>query len=187
MKRKSVTANYEFTTGDERYRDSMPVTLKYDHEGQFTEEEESKQAIEEVTKWFDGRYPEAVLQSVVINHPITVVLKKDYDPTHNKVGNCGYRVSGPGIDIPFGWFTAKDFPFVDPATAAEPDGELSDLVLIDLDGNQENFVTGLYHFPYTLDGEHTEGWWRVDPFYQESLNLKKMRWSYLDLGRYKKK
>jgi len=94
------------------------------------------------------------------------------------------KVSHPGIEIPIGWFTSDEKPFVDPETSGEPDGESSDDVLIDLDGQRKNFVVGRYMFPYTLDGEHSDGWWLVPEFYQDSLDLENMRWSYLPLARY---
>jgi hypothetical protein len=88
------------------------------------------------------------------------------------------------IDVPFGWFNSDQFPFVDPDTKGQEDGEISDRVLIDIDGKRETFAVGCYHFPYTMDGDLTEGFWSVGEFYQSSLDEEAMRWSYLPLARY---
>jgi len=180
MKKRLFLVNYEFRTGGHRYNDYELVTIKFDKK---LDEEAGRKAAEKTAeRWFRERGTDAELISVVAKPAHELI----YWPGEKAVVT-GSVVSHPGIEIPFGNFSSDQNPFVDPATAGEPDGETSDLVLIDLDGKQENYVTGVYRFPYTLDGHHTDGYWSVDAFYQESLDLKKMRWSYLDLARYKKK
>lgn len=96
------------------------------------------------------------------------------------------KISHPGVEIPAGWFTGEEKPLIDPETKDWPDGMLSDYVLIDLDGKRETFDIGCYHYPYTLDGVYTEGWWSVGEFKQSALEPNNMRWSYLPLKRYEK-
>lgn len=189
---------FEFETAGQQYVDFDLITIKFD---KFLDEEAGRRAAEETaTRWFKERGTDAVLLSCVAKHTRELIYWPDNKVPvstpklvnidwldRTTVGACGIRISHPGVKIPDGWFTVFDKPFVDPATANEPDGETSDLVLIDLDGNRETFVTGCYHFPCTLDGERTGGWWRVDEFWQSSLDEKNMRWSYLPLARYEKK
>jgi hypothetical protein len=92
------------------------------------------------------------------------------------------KASYPGIEIPNGWFSNDVKPFVDPEMNDPLDGIVSDLVLIDLDGDRKNFVTGTWHF----DHAGREGWWRIEEFYKSSLDLDNMRWSYMPLKRYEK-
>jgi hypothetical protein len=87
MKKKIILVNYNFTIGDERHRDSVLVSLKYDKEGQYTETQEREKAIETVLEWFEKMYPESKIVSVVPNHAITAAMDK---PVLNADKEDGY-------------------------------------------------------------------------------------------------
>jgi len=160
MKKKMMLVNYEFTTGTERFSHSQIVSLRF--EGKKTENEEKLAATEALIAWFKKTYPESELQSVVPWPTIYADI--------------------PGNGVPYGWFTNDVKPFHDGLIDPE-DGAISDEVLIDLDGNQKDFVVGCWHFPHGK----SEGFWRVPEFYESSLQDENMRWSYLPLAKYEKR
>lgn len=86
MKKKIILVNYVFTTGSERYEQSVLVSLKYEYEGQYTVEQEENAAIEAVIQWFKTRYPESELLSVVPNHTISATMNS----IRQTVENDGY-------------------------------------------------------------------------------------------------
>jgi hypothetical protein len=164
MKKKMMLVNYEFTTGTERFSHSQIVSLRF--EGKKTEEQEKHAAIDALIAWFKKTYPESELQSVVPWPTIYADI-----PTHNE--HCE--------DVPFGWFGNEHRPWLD-KDISDDHQHISDLVLIDIDGKRETFVTGKWHSK--PDG--TGGWWAVDPHFESSIDHDNMRWSYLPLAKYDK-
>lgn len=139
-------------------------------ESRISETEAQQQACEGLAIDFNRSFPDHDLISIQATAPLTVypddvIIQKE---------------------IPVGWFTSDVKPFVDPETKDWLDGMLSDYVLIDLDGKRNDYAIGCYHYPYTLDGVYTDGWWSVDEFKQSALEVHNMRWSYLPLKRYEK-
>jgi hypothetical protein len=164
MKKKMMLVNYEFTTGDEKFKQSQIVSLRF--EGTVTEEQEKRAAVDALIAWFSKTYPESDIQSVVPWPTIYADIQGSNDKPM----------------VPFGWFKNDHKPFVDFSGESE-EGDISDLVLIDIDGKRDIFVTGKWHFPF----KDREGWWQTDEDFEDAIVPEFMRWSYLPLAKYDKR
>jgi hypothetical protein len=167
MKKRLFLVNYEFTTGGHWYSDYELITIKFD---KFLNEEEGRKAAEvTATRWFKERGTDAVLESCVAKPARELIYWPD-----NKV-----PVSTPED---FGWFSNDVKPQPDGEDTNNEEPEVSDLVLIDIDGKREVFVTSKYFYPF----EDKAGWWSVDKHYAGALDEDNLKWQYLPLAKYDK-
>lgn len=170
MKKRLFLVNYRFTTAGHEYNDYELITIKFD---KFLDEEDGRKAAEETaTRWFKERGTDAVLLSCVAKPARELIYWPD-----NKV-----PVSTPAPER-FGWFGNDVKPEPDGEDTNGEECEISDLVLIDIDGKRETFVTGKYFYPF---GD-AEGFWSVDTHYTSAIDEEHMKWQYLPLARYDKK
>lgn len=163
--RKVILTAYSFDTAGERYEDFTHVIIETERDSDPVED--AKRAERVFEKWFTSRGTDAKLISVSARIPVI----------ESAVNSGAIQVEDR-----FGWFSNDDVPPIDFDGEGE-EGNISDPVLIDIDGKRETFVVGKYFFPF----RGRQGGWDVGDFYQSALDLDHMRWSYLDLAKYKKK
>lgn len=160
---------FEFETAGHKYLDFDLITIKFD---KFLDEEAGRKAAEETAiRWFKERGTDAELISVVAKTTRELIYWPD-----NKL-----PASTKAPDR-FGWFSNDVKPEPDGEDTNGEEAEISDLVLIDIDGKRETFVTGKYFYPF---GD-TEGFWSVDDHFSSALDLENMKWQYLPLAKYDK-
>ncbi len=155
---------YSFDTAGERYEDFTHVIIETERDSDPVED--AKRAERVFEKWFTSRGTDAKLISVCAKIPVVETAETS---------------GAMPVEERFGWFTSDQKPPVDFDGEGE-EGNISDPVLIDIDGKRETFVVGKYFFPF----KSVKGNWDVGDFYETTLDLKRMRWSYLDLAKYKK-
>lgn len=160
-----VLVNYAFTTGEIQHHDSRLMSVRFENKPSGLDIQQFSE--EQFIKWFPVAYPESKLDHVMATFPIEATY---HDMVKTK------------IEVPMGWFTNEQKPFVDESVSDDV-SKVSDLVLIDVDGKRETFVTGCWHYP---SSEDKEGWWRVDEDFTTSIEPDNMRWSYLSLAKYDK-
>jgi hypothetical protein len=166
--KKLVLVSYGFKTGAHKYDDYVQAIVETEHDSD--PEQDRKKAEVLITKWFNGQFKESELLYVVGKFTVSEPIQQ---------GQIHH--AGAGRDVPVGWFTNDSRPWKDhDGQGEEPD--ISDLVLIDVDGNRETFVTGKWHFPF----KKHNGWWQTDADFESSIDPDNMRWSYLPLAKYEK-
>lgn len=170
MKKRLFLVNYKFTTAGYEYNDYELVTIKFD---KFLDEESGRKAAEvTAARWFKERGTDAVLVSCIAK------------PARELIYWLESNVSVPTpTPEDFGWFSNDLKPKPDGEDTNGEEREISDLVLIDIDGKRETFVTGKYFYPF----EDNEGFWSVDEHFTTALDEEHMKWQYLPLAKYDKK
>jgi len=162
--RKVILTSYGFETARQKYNDFTHVIIETEHDSDPVED--AKRAERVFKKWFTSMGTDASLIYVSAKIP---VMESD-------------KNSGAiPVDDRFGSFTSETKPTIDFYGEGE-EGNISDPVLIDIDGKRETFVVGKYFFSF----KDQIGGWDVGEFYQSSLDMKNMRWSYLQLAKYDK-
>lgn len=200
MKKRLFLVNYKFTTAGHEYNEYKLVTIKY--EGTMDQEWGMRLAEAQVASLFENT--EGKLLSVVASTAIEKVYtqpklsEKDLVDFGNKMiakqakssektdvsdaDLANYRdAKNVSPDDAFGWFGNDVKPRPDGEDTNGEEAEVSDLVLIDIDGKRETFVTGKWFYPFM---EHA-GWWLVDEHYMSALT-DNLRWQYLNLAKYDK-